>query len=773
MVEAKDYGEDDFLRAELGPAGRITRVYPAFPGSPGSPVCTDILLVRRELLLDTLSDLRGVEAGGIARSLVPLWAKGATVTGWREKNTIESLPWHSLRTIDDYYEANMDQVDIAPPVNTYAMDWTLAPRSHRLPGARFVFAQEGRRMGLAVDSIVGEGTIISGARVLHSVLSRQVRVNSYSEVEYSLVGEDSQIGRYSRIRRCIVDQGARLPDSSVVGFDLERDRASGYYVTNGGLTVITCLPASAQQTKSVLPRTEERTEEQPAEDLRLFERFMQHAGATAHSFGRKTGEISEATGMLKPYLPVPILLAESAPTEADVVELSTPASGPGSAGILLYRDTPSPLVRLRITEARLKYDFRIVPIPLTNVLDWLRSPPACIGILQEYLGRYLGKTDLFADSNAISDAISFFGRSSELATLQTELRNHQSVGLFGLRKAGKTSILFQLELALRQNPVIKIDLQMFDSRSEYCERLFSRIVVGLEQLAARSTDPVGVRFGDDPGMDAERFAERVLRVAPDLERAGFRMPIVLLLDEVERVLPSPSDPAEVARRFNRLFGALRVLCQQHRVLSLVATDVQPACNRTNYWVQPGATTNPVWNFFKELYLGPFSRDETVVMIDMIGSFMGRRLNSAIGERIHAYGGGQPYVSRLLASLVCKRIPEEEPPDGKVKDVLRDALKHSSALRNYLDMSVWRPMRRLPTSAATELVRKLAKAGGRMAAGEAIQSLKGFSLGDALDAVQWLEDVGLVATSAERENEYLSIEAPVLRDWVLNMTGGDL
>ena len=93
-------------------------------------------------------------------------------------------------------------------------------------------------MGLAVDSIVSAGSIVSGGRVLHSVLSPGVRVNSYCEVEYSILLPGAEIGRYSRVRRAIVNTGVKIPESSLIGFDLDADRARGYHVTEGGIVVV-------------------------------------------------------------------------------------------------------------------------------------------------------------------------------------------------------------------------------------------------------------------------------------------------------------------------------------------------------------------------------------------------------------------------------------------------------------------------------------------------------------------------------------------------------
>jgi glucose-1-phosphate adenylyltransferase len=153
-------------------------------------------------------------------------------------NNKEALYWRDVGTIDAYYEANMDLVSVSPEFNLYDENWPLRTRVAQQPPAKFVFAQEGRRMGVALDSIVCAGCVISGGRVVRSVLSPGVRVNSYCEVEYSILMPQVEIGRYSRLRRVIVDAGAKVPESSSIGFDVEADRAAGYTVTESGIVVV-------------------------------------------------------------------------------------------------------------------------------------------------------------------------------------------------------------------------------------------------------------------------------------------------------------------------------------------------------------------------------------------------------------------------------------------------------------------------------------------------------------------------------------------------------
>ncbi|MBI2820500.1 MAG: glucose-1-phosphate adenylyltransferase [Acidobacteria bacterium] len=146
--------------------------------------------------------------------------------------------WRDVGTLDAYYEANMDLISVSPVFNLYDKDWPIRTLQLQHPPAKFIFAQEGYRMGVALDSIVSHGTIVSGGRVLQSVLSPDVRVNSYSEVQGSILFMGVDVGRYSRLRRCIVERGVHIPDNTQIGYDLERDRARGFVITDSGLVVV-------------------------------------------------------------------------------------------------------------------------------------------------------------------------------------------------------------------------------------------------------------------------------------------------------------------------------------------------------------------------------------------------------------------------------------------------------------------------------------------------------------------------------------------------------
>jgi glucose-1-phosphate adenylyltransferase len=155
---------------------------------------------------------------------------------FEDENKPSEHYWRDVGTLDAYYEANMDLVSVSPVFNLYDKSWPLRTWQQQYPPAKFVFADP-ERMGVAIDSIVSPGSIVSGGRVKGSVLGYDVRVNSYCELENTILFNHVNIGRHSRIRNAIVDRHVSLPERSVIGFDPEEDRKK-YHVTESGVTVV-------------------------------------------------------------------------------------------------------------------------------------------------------------------------------------------------------------------------------------------------------------------------------------------------------------------------------------------------------------------------------------------------------------------------------------------------------------------------------------------------------------------------------------------------------
>jgi glucose-1-phosphate adenylyltransferase len=146
--------------------------------------------------------------------------------------------WRDVGSLDAYYQANMDLVDVDPVFSLYNFDWPIFTIRYNYPPAKFVFNNEKeRRVGNATDSLISEGCIISGGRVHHSILSPRVRINSFSHVEGSILFEDVKVGRHCKIRRAIIDKHVEVPAGTVIGYDPEEDRAR-FQVTESGIVVI-------------------------------------------------------------------------------------------------------------------------------------------------------------------------------------------------------------------------------------------------------------------------------------------------------------------------------------------------------------------------------------------------------------------------------------------------------------------------------------------------------------------------------------------------------
>lgn len=160
---------------------------------------------------------------------------------FRDKNTGHSRYWRDVGTLDAYYEANMDLIAVHPELNLYDQSWPIRTYQQQSPPPKFVFADATAsvpRVGQALDSMVGSGSILSGGHVQRSILSPNVRVNSWATVEDSILFDSVDIGRHARVRRAIIDKGVRVPEQMEIGFDLEQDRARGFTITESGIVVI-------------------------------------------------------------------------------------------------------------------------------------------------------------------------------------------------------------------------------------------------------------------------------------------------------------------------------------------------------------------------------------------------------------------------------------------------------------------------------------------------------------------------------------------------------
>lgn len=214
------------------------------PGRPG--VCfasMGIYLFDRGVLEDALvSDAADQESRhDFGKNVIPSLIEGKRVFAYDFKDEEKSTPryWRDVGTIDSYFEANMDLVRVSPELNLYSPTWPIRTEPLMMPPPKFVFAQagEGGRRGVALDSLVSPGCIISGGRVHRSVLSPDVRVNSFARVEHSILLNGVQVGRRAVVRNAVIDKEVFVPEGAVIvgGQGADRER---FFTSPNGIVVV-------------------------------------------------------------------------------------------------------------------------------------------------------------------------------------------------------------------------------------------------------------------------------------------------------------------------------------------------------------------------------------------------------------------------------------------------------------------------------------------------------------------------------------------------------
>lgn len=201
----------------------------------------------KEILLDALNRDVQIESSNhdFGKNVIPMLlneGKNIYVYNFADNSFPGMAPaergyWRDVGSIDAYWQANMDLLAYAPELNLYSKEWPLRTFNYNYPPAKFVW-EEGDRVGMATNSMVSEGCIISGGGLSHCVLSPKVRINSYSGVTDSILMENVEVGRYSQIKKAIIDKNVVIPPHTKIGFDREEDIKRGFHVSEGGVTVV-------------------------------------------------------------------------------------------------------------------------------------------------------------------------------------------------------------------------------------------------------------------------------------------------------------------------------------------------------------------------------------------------------------------------------------------------------------------------------------------------------------------------------------------------------
>jgi glucose-1-phosphate adenylyltransferase len=238
----------------VAPDGRTIEAFlekpadpPAMPGQPDMAFASmGIYVFSTDILVDSLrqdaaDDSSRHDMGG---DIVPMLVKkgAAQVYDFLENKVPGAEPrdagyWRDVGTLDSYFDAQMDLCAVHPIFNLYNDKWPLLTQVPSQPPAKFVH-DSGDRVGRAINSVVSNGVIVSGGLVRDAVLSPGVRVNSWSRVERAVILHNTRIGRHAVVENAIIDKNVDVPEGAVVGVDKEHDRARGFVVSEGGITVV-------------------------------------------------------------------------------------------------------------------------------------------------------------------------------------------------------------------------------------------------------------------------------------------------------------------------------------------------------------------------------------------------------------------------------------------------------------------------------------------------------------------------------------------------------
>jgi len=395
---------------------------------------------------------------------------------------------------------------------------------------------------------------------------------------------------------------------------------------------------------------------------------------------------------------------------------------------VVYKEKPPAPEQLQA----LKMDSKKEVIPLSSaILERALSEETCAETLRELEEPFVARTDPYDESRPISDPTWFFGRDDLLERLPAVLRQGQHVGLFGLRKVGKTSLINQLRQRLIAMPTVWIDCQGWPANAD---ALFAEVGTQLrKELKAGSA-----------GASAD-FRSEVLRLYAIWQESGGHGPFVVILDEVDKLFPDRrlKGSDSILSEWVKLSRVLRAMAQERKCLVTLVTAYRPDVNRQNLLSQE-IGENPMFMSFQEYFLGSLNQADTERMVSEIGAWKEIRWSEEALRESYELCGGHPLITRFLASDACEQGDLKAIDLAQVSEVGATIRKgfHKHRIGRYFEESVWNLLQEDERSA-------LAAVGN------------GGSLEELEEAVTHLEQFGLVRT----ENGSLRVSASLLKQWL--------
>jgi AAA+ ATPase superfamily predicted ATPase len=299
----------------------------------------------------------------------------------------------------------------------------------------------------------------------------------------------------------------------------------------------------------------------------------------------------------------------------------------------------------------------------------------------------LTRVDPYVEFKPIRDPISFYGRGSFLHRLPAILAQGTHVGIFGLRKVGKTSLINQLRRYFLNTPTIFIDCQEFPAQvTIYFEEILTQLHAELrsQRIKGLPNLPIGI-------ITEVSFRKHFLDLFALWQQSGHYNPFLIILDEIDKFFPKREliESENILSEYVRFFRTLRGITQSRQCLVTLIIACRPEVNRHNL-LTPALGENPTFHFFQEEHLGFLDAADSASMVRDIGLWKQIFWDTDAAQRVFHYCGGHPFVTRCFASHACKRGVLKTINYERVEDAAKEiqSTLSKSEIGNYYREGVW-------------------------------------------------------------------------------------
>ena len=411
-----------------------------------------------------------------------------------------------------------------------------------------------------------------------------------------------------------------------------------------------------------------------------------------------------------------------------LTRLFTAGSAPATISriYVLFEAGAPPIDMLRAWKQELGCE--AVPI-LLSLVEKASASEDCGRLLRELEEPYLVRSDPYAEFKPILDPTWFYGREELLRTLPAALAQGQHVGLFGLRKIGKTSLTNQLRQRSVAIPSAFLDCQGMNPKAlSYFQEIYGQIHAELRGLQIRGIDTAREI------EDGEAFSKHIHDLFKLWEESGHHEPFLVIFDEIDRFFPAPelARRDEILAQYVQVFGVLRSLSQRCSCLVALVVAYRPQANRQNL-LSPQVGENPMFRSFQEVYVGNLTRRDSRKMLEEIGSWKSIVWKEGAAEAVFDYCGGHPLITRLFASDACEQGNRKsiavEDVHATAAEIKKSFRKHD--IGNYFKEGVWNLLteeeRRILVSVCRAQDQGLEEAAVEAGLDEALANLEHFGL----------------------------------------------